>query len=104
MHIRALAMCTELPLLLQRSGFRVLKNPSSQSVTVHWTSGTYPNSLGCNLTVTGPSPSTTQVGAGSCNTATGSVSLGTLSSGTYNILIDPQKQSTGGMSLTVTAP
>jgi YD repeat-containing protein len=77
---------------------------TSESITVHWTSGTYPNSPSCNLTVTGPSPSTTVVGSGSCNTATGTVGLGTLSSGTYNILIDPQQQSTGGMSLTVTTP
>lgn len=77
---------------------------TSESITVHWTSGTYPNSPGCNLTVTGPSPSTTVVGSGNCNTATGTVSLGTLSSGSYNILVDPQQQSTGGMSLTVTTP
>jgi YD repeat-containing protein len=77
---------------------------TSESVTVHWTSGTYPSTLGCNVKVTGPSPSTNQVGSGSCNTTTGTVSLGTLSSGTYNILIDPQAQSAGGMSLTVTTP
>jgi len=79
-------------------------NPSSQSITIHWISGTYPGTLGCALTVTGPSPSTNQVGSGSCNTATGTVSLGTLASGTYNILIDPQAQSSGGISLTVTTP
>jgi len=77
---------------------------TSESVTVHWTSGTYPSALGCNMTVTGPSPSTNQVGYGSCNTATGTVSLGTLSSGTYNILVDPQQYSAGGMKLTVTSP
>jgi hypothetical protein len=79
-------------------------NPTSQSVTVHWTNGTYPTAPSCNMTVTGPSPSTTQVGFGYCNTATGTVSLGTLSSGTYNIFVDPQAQSVGGMSLTVTTP
>lgn len=78
---------------------------SSESITVHWTNGTYPSTLGCNVKVTGPSPSTNQVGpTGSCNTATGTVALGTLSSGTYNILIDPQAQSAGGMSLKVTTP
>jgi hypothetical protein len=77
---------------------------TSESVTVHWTSGTYPSTLGCNVKVTGPSPSTNQVGSGSCNTATGTVSLGTLASGTYNILVDPQSYSSGGMSLTVTTP
>jgi YD repeat-containing protein len=79
-------------------------NSQSQSVTVHWTSGTYPSTLQCFLTATGPSPSTTQVGSGNCNTTTGTVSLGTLASGTYNILVDPRQQSTGGMSLTVTTP
>jgi hypothetical protein len=79
-------------------------NSTSQSVTVHWTSGTYPSTPACNMTVTGPSPSTTQVGTGSCTTATGTISLGTLSSGTYNILVDPQQWSAGGMSLTVTTP
>jgi len=79
-------------------------NPQSRSVTVHWTAGTYSSSLSCYLTVTGPSPSMTQVGFNYCNTATGTVSLGTLSSGTYNILVDPQAQSAGGLSLTVTTP
>jgi YD repeat-containing protein len=77
---------------------------TSESITVHWTSGTYPSTLNCYMTATGPSPSTNQVGFGNCNTATGTVSLGTLAAGTYNILVDPQKQSTGGMSLTVTTP
>ena len=77
---------------------------SSESVTVHWTSGTYPSTFNCYVTVTGPSPSTNQVGSGNCNTATGTVSLGTISSGTYNILINPQAQSAGGMKLTVTTP
>ncbi len=77
---------------------------TSESVTVHWTSGTYLTTLGCNIRVTGPSPSTNQVGSGSCNTATGTVSLGTIPSGTYNILIDPQVQNAGGMSLTLTTP
>ena len=73
-------------------------------MTVHWTNGTYPTIPTCDMTITGPSPSTTQVGFGYCNTATGTVSLGTLSSGTYNIFVDPQAQSVGGMSLTVTTP
>jgi YD repeat-containing protein len=77
---------------------------SSESVTVHWTSGTYPSTLNCYMRVTGPSPSTNQVGSGNCNTATGTVSLGTIAAGTYNILVDPQQQSAGGMSLTVTTP
>jgi YD repeat-containing protein len=77
---------------------------SSEAVTVHWTSGTYPSTLNCYMRVTGPSPSTNQVGFGNCNTATGTVSLGTIASGTYNILVDPQAQSAGGMSLTVTTP
>jgi YD repeat-containing protein len=77
---------------------------SSESVTVHWTTGTYPSSLSCYMRVTGPSPSTNQVGFGYCNTATGTLSLGTLSAGTYNILVDPQAQSAGGMSLNVTSP
>jgi len=79
-------------------------NPTSQSVTVHWTSGTYPTTPTCDMTVTGPSPSTTQVGFGYCNTATGTVSLGTIASGTYNIFVDPQSYSVGGLSLTVTTP
>jgi len=79
-------------------------NPTSQSVTVHWTSGTYPTTPTCDMTVTGPSPSTTQVGFGYCDTATGSVSLGTIASGTYNIFVDPQSYSVGGLSLTVTTP
>jgi YD repeat-containing protein len=79
-------------------------NPTSQSVTVHWTGGNYLSTLGCLMKVTGPSPSTTQVGSGNCNTNTGTVSLGTISSGTYNILVDPQQWSAGGMSLTVTTP
>jgi YD repeat-containing protein len=77
---------------------------TSESVTVHWTSGTYPSTPGCTMTVTGPSPSTNEVGAGNCATATGTLSLGTLASGTYNILIDPLEQEAGGMSLTVTSP
>jgi YD repeat-containing protein len=80
------------------------KVTTSESVTVQWSSGTYSSSLGCNLTVTGPSPSTNQVGSGSCATATGSVGLGTLASGTYSILIDPQSYNTGGLSLSVTSP
>jgi hypothetical protein len=79
-------------------------NSLSQSVTVHWTSGTYPSSLNCYMRVTGPSPSTNQVGFAYCNTATGTISLGTLGTGSYNILVDPQTQSTGGLSLTVTTP
>jgi YD repeat-containing protein len=79
-------------------------NPTSQSVTMHWSSGTYPATPSCGITVTGPSPSTTQVGAGYCTAATGTVSLGTLSSGTYNIFVNPNQQSIGGMSLTVTTP
>jgi hypothetical protein len=77
---------------------------TGESVTVHWTGGSYLSTLGCNIKVTGPSPSTNQVGSGSCNTTTGTVSLGTLASGTYNILVDPQAQNAGGMSLTVTTP
>jgi YD repeat-containing protein len=79
-------------------------NPLSQSVTVQWASGTYPTTPSCYITVTGPSPSTAQVGFGYCSTATGTLSLGTLSSGTYNIFVNPQAQSAGGMSLTVTTP
>ena len=77
---------------------------SSQSITVKWDSGSYPSNLNCYMNITGPSPSTSQVGNGSCNTTTGTISLGTLSSGTYNIFIDPQAQSQGGMNLTVTTP
>ena len=79
-------------------------NSASQSVTVHWTSGTYSTSLGCYLRVTGPSPSNTQVGFAYCNAATGTASLGTVAAGTYNILVDPQAQNAGGLSLTVTTP
>jgi hypothetical protein len=77
---------------------------TSESVTVHWTSGTYPSTVNCYMRVTGPNPSINQVGFGNCNSTTGTVSLGALSSGTYNILVDPQAQSAGGMSLTVTTP
>ena len=79
-------------------------NPQSQNVTVHWTSSSYPATPACYLRVTGPSPSTTQVGFANCNNATGALNLGTRASGTYNILVDPQAQSTGGLSLTVTSP
>jgi len=82
----------------------MFSNAASQSVTVHWTSGNYLSTLGCLMKVTGPSPSTTQVGSGNCNTNTGTISLGTISSGTYNILVDPQQWNPGGMSLTVTTP
>ena len=77
---------------------------SSESITVHWTGGTYPSTLNCYMTVTGPIPSTTEVGFGLCNAPTGTVSLGTISSGTYNIFVDPQAQSAGGIGLTVTTP
>jgi YD repeat-containing protein len=77
---------------------------TSESVTVHWTSGTYPSAPGCSMTVTGPSPSTNEVGFANCASATGTLSLGTLASGTYNILVDPLEQEAGGMSLTVTSP
>jgi YD repeat-containing protein len=82
----------------------MFSNATSRSVTVHWTSGNYLSTLGCLVKVTGPSPSTTQVGSGNCNTTTGTISLGTISSGTYNILVDPQQWNAGGMSLTVTTP
>jgi YD repeat-containing protein len=81
-----------------------VSNPASQSLTVHWTADTYPTGQNCYVFVSGPSPSTTLVGSGSCNSATGSISLGTLASGNYTILVDPQLQSTGGMSMTVTTP
>jgi YD repeat-containing protein len=77
---------------------------SSESVTLHWTNGTYPTTLNCFVSITGPSPSTSRVGFGNCNAATGTVSMGTLSSGTYSILVDPQAQSAGGLSLTLTTP
>jgi YD repeat-containing protein len=73
---------------------------TSESVYIHWASGTYPSTLGCTMTVTGPSPSTSVVGSGNCATATGEVSLTGLAAGTYNILVNPLAQSTGGMSLT----
>jgi hypothetical protein len=77
-------------------------NPQSQSVTVQWSGSTYSN---CNLTVTGPSPSSNYVGGNAfCNSATGSSSLGTLAVGTYSILVDPQAQSTGGLTVSVTTP
>jgi hypothetical protein len=79
-------------------------NPQSQSVTVHFTSGTYPSNPGCFLIVRGPSPSTSAVGSINCAGATGNLSLGTLSSGTYNINVNPSQQATGGLSLTVTTP
>jgi large repetitive protein len=79
---------------------------TTESVTVNWTSGTpYPSTLSCYVTVTGPSPSTNDVGNdNSCNAATGSFLMNSLAPGTYNILIDPQAQSAGGMSLSVTTP
>jgi len=79
-------------------------NPQSQSVTINWTTGTYTSSYGCYMPVTGPSPSTNQVGYANCNTASGTLPLGTQPAGTYNILVDPQAQSAGGMSLTATTP
>jgi hypothetical protein len=77
---------------------------SSESVTIHWTGSTYPSTLNCYMRVTGPIPSTNQIGFADCNTGTGTVPLGTIGSGTYNILVDPQAQSAGQMSLTVTTP
>jgi hypothetical protein len=77
---------------------------SSQSITVKWDSGSYPSNLNCYMNITGPSPSTGQVGFGTCNTTTGTVGPATLSSGTYNIFVDPQAQSQGGMRLTVATP
>ncbi|MGB2605843.1 MAG: hypothetical protein WBC78_19725 [Candidatus Sulfotelmatobacter sp.] len=77
---------------------------ASEAVTINWTSGTYPTALGCSIIVTGPSPSTNQVGSGSCNAATGTINLGTLSAGTYNIFVNPQAQSAGGLSMTVITP
>jgi len=74
---------------------------TSESVYVHWTGGTYSSTLGCTMTVSGPSPSTNIVGSGNCATATGEVSLTGLASGTYNILVNPLAQNTGGMNLTV---
>jgi len=79
-------------------------NPQSQSTTVQWTAGTYPSSPGCFMFVTGPSPSTSQVGSANCTGATGSLSLSNLATGTYNILVNPTGASTGGMTLTVTSP
>jgi hypothetical protein len=79
-------------------------NPQSQSTTVQWTAGTYPSSPGCFMFVTGPSPSTSQVGSVNCTGATGSLSLSNLAAGTYNILVNPTGASTGGMTLTVTSP
>jgi YD repeat-containing protein len=78
---------------------------TTESVTVNWTSGTYPSTLNCYVTVTGPSPSTNDVGNDNgCNAATGSFLMNSLAPGTYNILIDPRAQSAGGMSLSVTTP
>lgn len=76
-------------------------NPQSQPVTVHWTSDTYSPTLGCLMTATGPNFFNSQ---SYCNSTTGSFSLGTISAGTYNILVDPQLQNSGGISLTVTTP
>src|SRR5205085_337749 len=79
-------------------------NPQSQSVTVSWTNGTYPTQLECDMSVTGPSPSTGQAGFAYCNGPSGSISLGTQPAGTYNISVNPVQQSAGGLSLTVTTP
>jgi hypothetical protein len=84
-----------------QSASLTFSNPQSQTVTLHWTSGTYSS---CSLTVSGPSPSTTSVGSASCGSATGTLGLGTLSSGTYTIKVSPQGASTGGLSLSVTSP
>jgi hypothetical protein len=76
-------------------------NPQAQTVTIHW-SGNY---AACNMNVTGPLPSTGQVGFANCSGATGSVSLVNLGSGTYNILVDPPATTVGGLtSITVTSP
>jgi hypothetical protein len=77
---------------------------TSESVTVEWSSGTYPNSPTCNISVTGPSPSTNTVSYGSCNTATGSLLMNSLAAGTYNVLVDPQAQSSGGMTIQAVTP
>lgn len=73
-------------------------NPQSQNVTVHWTSGTYPSSPGCLMSVSGHS------GSQNCATATGSYNLGTLASGNYTITVDPQRANTGGMTISATSP
>jgi hypothetical protein len=79
-------------------------NPQSQSVTIHWTSGTYPSNPGCFMIVRGPSPSNSAVGSINCAGATGNLSLSTLLTGTYTINVNPSQQATGGLSLTVTTP
>lgn len=77
-------------------------NPQSQSVTVHWSSGTYPSNPGCNMFITNQSNS--QVASGNCAGASGSFTTSTLAAGTYNIQVNPTGASTGGLTLTVTHP
>jgi YD repeat-containing protein len=80
-------------------------NPQTQSLTVNITNGTYPNTIAlCGMYVTGPSPSTNQVGFTFCDGVTGTIGLGTQPAGTYNIFVDPVQQSAGGLSVTVTTP
>jgi len=75
-------------------------NPQTQSVTLHWTAGTYPTTPGCTLTATKPGNSQSST---NCNVATGSLALGSLS-GSYSVTVNPQAQSTGGLTLSVTSP
>jgi len=74
---------------------------STENIVVSWTNGTYASSPGCLLTVTGPSPATTQVGSGSCTGGTGNVTMNNLSPGAYTIFVNPTAQETGGMTLSV---
>jgi hypothetical protein len=51
---------------------------STETIVVSWTSGTYATSPGCMMTVTGPSPSTNQVGIGDCTGSTGTLTMNNL--------------------------
>ena len=74
-------------------------NPQTQTVTIHWSSGTYTS---CSLTVT--NSSNQQVGSTGCQGATGSLSMSNLPSGTYNILVNPPGTSAGGLTINATSP
>ena len=75
------------------------QNPQVQTVTLHWTNGTY---TACNLTVTNSANSV--VGSSGCQGASGSKSLPSLPVDTYNVLISPVGPITGGLTINATSP
>jgi hypothetical protein len=74
-------------------------NPQTQNVSAKYASGSYTS---CTMTVT--NSSNQQVGSGSCQGASGTVSMTNLPSGSYSILVNPGGTSTGGLTISATSP